>query len=188
MPKKKTVSVEIVRMPSPSDIKALVDQMVRERVDEALAVRDVPQIERGFHTREVSDELRKHQTMFNRRKWSLYFEKWGCQRCGRTKNVSHASNGTCAACAGLLRRRLVHIKREFDRANPESQIAKDIDHLTRRQRTAQELLGEGENGEEEATELSHRWAVSAYRTHNIAAGKCAYCPNPLAPNSTHYCV
>lgn len=149
MPKKKNVSVEmeameaIVRKPSAEDMRAMLDQMIRDRVDEALAARGSSEAEPGFHTREASNELRRHQVMFDRRKWALYFEKWGCQHCGK-KNVGHGSNGHCRKCHTLISQRMAQIKREYDRANPDSQIAEDIDHLTRRLRSARELLGEGE--------------------------------------------
>jgi hypothetical protein len=186
MAKKQTVSVEIVRRPSPEGMKAMLDRMVTEKIEQILAERDLEQLAPVYRSRRI----RPIHPGFERDKYSLYFEKWGCKVCGRKGNVSHAGRGRCYTCQARHHQRMAALEREWVSNNPESQIVEDIDHLTRRYRTAQELLGDGENGEESsagATELSHRQAVSAYRTRNIAAAKCAYCPRPLAHNSIHYC-
>ncbi len=107
------------------------------------------------------------------------------QRCGRKQGLNHASNGNCDRCAGVLFKRMAQLRREYDASHPESQIAEDIKRLDRGVRVARELLQEAP---EEETGRSHQQAVSDYHKRNLKAGKCAYCPCPLAPNSSHYCV
>ena len=177
MPKK--VSVEIVPRPSPVDMKVMLDRLVTEKVEQILAERDLEQLAPVYRNRRI----RPFYPGFERDKHSLYFEKHGCDSCGRKNGLIHACNARCDSCNRRWQTRMARLEAAWVAVHPESEILEDVDALTRRQRTAQELLrGEGGTG------LSHRRHVSAYRTHNIAAGKCTYCPRPLAPNSTHYCV
>jgi hypothetical protein len=187
MPKKQTVSVEIVRRPSPVDMKATLERMMKDQFEKLMAERDLEQLAPVYRSRRI----RPIHPGFEREKHGLYFEKYGCEVCGKKNDLSHMGKGRCERCSNRYHQRMAALEHEWLSKNPDSQIAEDIDRLTRRVRTAEALLGESENGKEspaEATELSHRWAVSAYRKHNIVIGKCAYCPRPLAPNSTHYCV
>lgn len=148
MPDKKKPIVEIMPtseaalMPKPpaANLQAMIDHIVRERVDEIMAERGAA-LESDFQPREVLYEIRQRQTVFERRKWSLYFEKWGCRKCGR-KKVSHASGGFCGRCQNLFQSRLTVLKREYERANPELEIQRQIDHITSRVRTAEALLVE----------------------------------------------
>src|ERR1700736_2101724 len=150
MSRKKMPAVEIVpasesalvpKRPS-GNLQAVLDRMVRERVDEIMAERGA-QLAVDFQPKEVAYELQRRQTVFERRKWSLYFEKWGCRMC-RTKRVNHVSSGHCAACHSLLQGRLAQIKLNFDHDNPDQEIDQKIDQLTSRFRSAQSLLAERE--------------------------------------------
>jgi len=195
MPRKNKPRVEIlsaseavlVPRPTAENLQAAIDRMVRERVDAILAEHGAALLEPDLQSREVSYEIQRRQTVFERRRWSLYFEEWGCRRCDR-KTVSHAGGGYCGRCYTLIFERLVRIKREFDAANPDKEMQRNIDLLTRKLRSARELLGPPRLPSlPETSGLSHSRSVMAYRKSNIAAGKCTYCPRPLAPNSIHYC-
>jgi hypothetical protein len=150
MPRKKKPIVEVLPtsqvalVPKTANFQAALDRMVRDRVDQIMAERGTGELEPDYQTKELSSERRRSQNVFERNKWGLYFEKWGCKTCGRKKNVSHAANGHCSTCHIRIWQRLAALKREYDRNNPESRIAEDIDHLTRRLRSAQALLGERE--------------------------------------------
>jgi len=151
MPRKKKVRVEIMPrseaalVPSPpvETPQAMLDRIVRERVDEIMAEHGAGQLDPDFQTREVAYEIQRRQTVFERRRWSIYFEKFGCRRCDN-KEVSHEANGYCSKCHLLIFQRLAKIKRDFDKRNTEKDIQNQIDRLTRRGRSARELLGEGE--------------------------------------------
>lgn len=104
-----------------------LERIVRQRVDEVLLGTS--------HKRAVGD-----MDVFDRRKWSLYFEQWGCLRCNR-KTVPHASGGQCPTCNGLIANRLGAIKRAWNEAHPQQQTEQDIDALTSRVRAAERLLG-----------------------------------------------
>jgi Zn finger protein HypA/HybF involved in hydrogenase expression len=148
MPRKKTPRVEIVPrseealVPAPptETPQAMLDRIVRERVDEIMAERGAGQLDPDFQTRKVAYEIQRRQTVFERRRWSIYFEKFGCRRCD-DKEVSHCGGGYCDKCHGLLWQRLAKIKLDYEKANTERDIQKQIDHLTLRSRTAQALLG-----------------------------------------------
>jgi len=172
---------EAALVPAGENLEALLDRMVRERVNEILRERGDAPLEPDFQPREVAYELQRRQTVYERHKWARYFERWGCRRCNR-KDVPHASAGFCVRCHMLFTGRLLKIKRDYDKANPEKEINRQIDRITSKIRNARMLLGEGET-----TGPFHDRAP-AYRRRNLAAGLCAYCPRPLAPNSTHYCV
>jgi hypothetical protein len=143
MPRKKKPAVEIVPAseaalvpkPATANLQAMLDRMVRDKVDEIMAERAAGQSELAHQPREI----RRHHPGFERVKWPLYFEKWGCEVCGRKRQVSHGSKGRCATCVLRLYHRMQRLEREWVRNNPESQIAEDIDRLTRRFRSAQEL-------------------------------------------------
>jgi hypothetical protein len=125
-------------------LQDMLDRMVRDRVYEILAERGDSLMEPDFRPKEIAIEIQQHKTMFDLRKWTRYFEKWGCRGlCGRTE-VSHHSNGYCGACHLLIYCRLRQIKREFEEANPDHQTERQINHLTLRVRDAQALLGDGE--------------------------------------------
>ena len=150
MPREKKPIVELVlqsQMPltleSPAaNLQAMLDRMVRERVNEIMAEPGAD-LEPDFQPKEVSFEIQRRQTVYERRKWALYFEKWGCRRCGG-KKASHMGSGHCDKCHHLLAGRLLQIKHEYERANPEKEIERNIDRLTSRIRNAQRLLGKGE--------------------------------------------
>ena len=114
--------------------------MLKEELGEILAERGTDQLEPVRR----SKRIRPFHPGFERDKHALYFEKWGCQNCGRKKGVSHMCNARCTQCNVRFGQRMTALEREWVRNNPESQIAEDIDHLTRRSRTARELLGDGE--------------------------------------------
>jgi hypothetical protein len=133
-------SAEIVRQPSTEDMKAMLDRLVKEKVEEALAERGADQ----FQPVNWSRRIRKVHPGFERDKSALYFEKWGCRICGRKAGVSHNGRAMCQRCCARDQNRMKQLELEWVRNNPESQIADDIDRLTRRQRTARALLGESE--------------------------------------------
>jgi len=141
-PQENSAEVLVPRKPS-ANLKAVIENMVRERVDEIMAERGHSLLEPRSQSREASYELQRRQTVFERRKWSLYFAKWGCLRCDKSA-VSHASGGLCRRCQATVASRLGQIKSDYDKANPDDELLRQIDHLTRRARTAAELLGKRE--------------------------------------------
>jgi hypothetical protein len=148
MAKKPIVSVEIeslrdsqgiVRRPSPEEMNTMLDRMVTDKIEKALAERDLEQLAPVYRNRRI----RPIHPGFERDKHALYFEKWGCQTCGRKRNVNHMCNARCERCHVRFEQRMMQLEREWVSKNPESQILEDIDRLTRPLRSARALLGEG---------------------------------------------
>lgn len=135
MAKKQTVSVEIVRKPSPEDMKIMLDRLVSDKIEQILAERDLEQAAPVYRNRRI----RPFHPGFEREKHALYFEKWGCQTCGRKKGVSHMCNAQCDRCTARFHQRMKQLELEWVSKNPESQILENIDRLTRRIRSAREL-------------------------------------------------
>jgi hypothetical protein len=114
----KTVTAELVRSETPAriiqpqDMKAVLDQLVRERVAEALAERDGSILEPWFQTKSVAYEIRRLQTMVERKSKSLYFEKYGCIHCHKKKH-RHACSGICEPCYGKIAERLRVCQRQL---------------------------------------------------------------------------
>jgi hypothetical protein len=134
--------VPIVPTP-PANLKAVIEIMVRKRVDEILSASGIGEFEPNFRPAEVYRAARQSQSVFERVKWSLYFEKWGCQVCGK-KTVAHMHTGHCTTCAVRIGQRLAKIKRDYEAVHPEAEIERQIDRLTSRSRTAEALLEERE--------------------------------------------
>ena len=148
MPRKKKPTVEIVRanpvplVPQPpgAKLEAMLTRLVQERVDDIMGQRGAVDMEPDFRPKEVAWEIQRRQTVFERRKWSLYFSKWGCRRCDHKKAV-HAGNGYCPKCHGLFSGRLTQLRREHDRNNPEHEVDRQVGQIDSRVRFAERLLG-----------------------------------------------
>ena len=126
------------------DIQATIERMVRERVDEIMAQHDSQIFEPDFRAREVSVVILRRQSVFDRRKWSLYFEKWGCRRCDRN-NVPHGALGCCGKCFRLIRQRLTGLKKKWEMGHPHSRRLSQ----SRQPQIAKEVLGEWPTEDEE---------------------------------------
>lgn len=70
-------------------------------------------LETWFRPKKISDEVRRLQTVVERRKWSAYFERYGCLRCRKT-NRPHSGNGLCASCRLGIHTRLKAILKELE--------------------------------------------------------------------------
>ena len=90
----------------------LVRALVQEQVAEILAARDEFVLEPFFRTRQVAHEIRRLQTVPERKKWAVYFERKGCLSCHK-QNQPHASNGLCNTCHAQVFRELKEIVSEL---------------------------------------------------------------------------
>jgi CxxC motif-containing protein (DUF1111 family) len=96
------VTIEVLR---PGEIEArrprtnleTLDALVQQRVAEVLAARDEFVFEPFFRTRHVAYEIRRLQTVPERKKWAIFFERHGCLACHK-QDKPHGSNGLCSAC------------------------------------------------------------------------------------------
>lgn len=76
---------------------AILDLLVQKRVAEVLAARDGLAAEPFFQSRHVAYEILRLQSVPERKKWAIYFERHGCIVCG-SRERSYGSTGFCAFC------------------------------------------------------------------------------------------
>lgn len=130
------------------DARAMLKQLVRDQVAEVLASRDELLLRPFFDQKKVSDELRRVQTIPERRKWSLYFATWGCVRC-RTRRAIHASCGMCPSCKSLVKMRLRSILKNSPEL-PLDHVDFDSEKIARKAlKTATRALPQGKSDRRE---------------------------------------
>ncbi len=107
------MSLEPVQQPrSPAEIAALLDQLVERKVREILAQRDAFYLEPWFRTRQLAYEIQRLQTIPERKKWGIWFQRNGCLVC-RTKKKPHFGNGMCHRCRDRVFQQLKAIEKEL---------------------------------------------------------------------------
>lgn len=72
-------------------------RLVQEKVAEIMAERDAVVMEPFFRSRQIAYELKRLQTVPEQKKWSVYFERYGCLLC-QTKKGMHVGCGMCQKC------------------------------------------------------------------------------------------
>jgi hypothetical protein len=66
---------------------------------------DVTALDPFLRSRQESNAIRRQQTVTERKKWALYYARYGCHRCDG-KDKPHESNGLCANCHRIIVTRL----------------------------------------------------------------------------------
>ena len=92
--------------------EAKIQALVQREVAEALVQREGMQFEPWFRSRRVAEEIRRLQTVPERRVSAACYERWGCMIC-RTTSRPHTSHGMCGRCNALHGGRRKEIKREL---------------------------------------------------------------------------
>lgn len=114
LPHAQMVSTELIPSPAArgetSVKRSQIQALVQQQVAEILAKRDDFVLEPWFRTRQVAYELRRLQTVPERKAWNLVYEWGGCIIC-KTTELPHAGNGMCARCRG----RIHQLKRSAER-------------------------------------------------------------------------
>jgi hypothetical protein len=142
MPRSKKARTELIRVQPPQPAITnfeKLDLLIQKRVAEAQASQGAI-LEPWFQSKAVGAEIRRHQSIFQQRKWSLYFSKWGCLIC-RRKTIPHQSRGLCGTCLNRLIQRLTILEREYAKAHPHEYEDRQIDNLSARVRSAERILG-----------------------------------------------
>ncbi len=100
---KKNEPFEVEILPSVDSIlRAGVDEhtlnrLVQQKVAEIMADRDCVVFEPFFRSRQIAYELQRLQTMPERRKWTVFYQRHGCLIC-ETQERIHTGNGMCGSC------------------------------------------------------------------------------------------
>ena len=75
-----------------------LEQIVEQRVDEVLAASNAARfLEPEFRPQALVSAIMTRQTVWDRRKHSLYFEKWGCRQCERADQSPTRRTATAVA-------------------------------------------------------------------------------------------
>jgi hypothetical protein len=139
MPRSKKVNAEIIRVQPQMDLEAL-DLLIQKRVAEATASQGAI-LEPWMQTsKALAAAIRRHESIFHKRKFALYFEKWGCLVCG-TKKEAHDSHGMCPNCLSKFVHRLKQLEKEYAKAHPQEYEKQQTESLTSRIRNAARILG-----------------------------------------------
>lgn len=140
MPKTKRPKTEVLRIvPAPQIDLAALDELIQKRVTEAQASQGAI-LEPWFQSPSVAAEIRRHQSIFHKRKFALYFEKWGCLVCG-TKRKPHENHALCCTCLNRFVTRLRHLEKEYAETHPQEYADRQTKSLTSRLRNAERILG-----------------------------------------------
>jgi hypothetical protein len=127
-------------LPSPAEIarlpvqRAELDRLVQEKVAEILHARDEFMFEPFFRSRQIAYELKRLQTVTEQNKWQVYFQRFGCLRCGTRERI-HVGAGCCDRCYPETYNRLKQIVGE--------QIKGEVAPLARGQLRVDRLLPPG---------------------------------------------
>jgi hypothetical protein len=93
-----------------------------------------------FLTEDLKRKVDSILPYYYRKRFRVYFERYGCVRCSRNK-VAYGGNGLCLPCLGLVDDRLKRIDRKLQKIHkPESPVPSGS--FLRRRRTARELLAD----------------------------------------------
>jgi hypothetical protein len=128
-----TVKVEIVPPADQAPRRNPLDvlkELVERQVAEILADRDSFAFQPFLNSRQVSYEIRRLQTMPERRAWMVVFAEHGCLYCKR-KDLVYFSYGFCAGCyARILKWKQEAARQESENSPPESRPC-DLEALAR---------------------------------------------------------
>jgi hypothetical protein len=63
------------------DFKQMIARIVEEKVSQAMSNHGSALLEPWFQSKEIENEIKRRQTVTEQRKWTYYFEDWGCIVC-----------------------------------------------------------------------------------------------------------
>ena len=93
---------------------AEMNRLMEQKFAELLARRDDGMMHPYFESRRVYQELKRHQSVPEQRKWAVYFSRFGCTRC-KTKKRPHSSCGMCLRCKMQVAQQLKSIVKELSK-------------------------------------------------------------------------
>ena len=79
-----------------------------------LSPKELQLLEPWFRTRQESLKIKRTQTVPEQRKWSVYYERWGCVCC-KKKQLPHRALGFCLTCYLRVSQRIKEILKETER-------------------------------------------------------------------------
>jgi hypothetical protein len=116
-----TVRVEIIpssRRSTPAEAAEALRKIIQSEFARCMANREDFVFQPFFQQQKVAHEIRRIQSVPEQRKWSLYFEEFGCLICG-TRKEGHGSCGMCKSCKCRTFERLQTIIKRYRRKSEE---------------------------------------------------------------------
>ncbi|MGB8799432.1 MAG: hypothetical protein WCC97_01990 [Candidatus Acidiferrales bacterium] len=131
-----TITVEIVPQPqraAPVDAKEMLRKLVEKEVAEIMARRDDFLFQPFLHDNKVANEIRRLQTVPERKAWSVVHNLHGCISCHR-KDRGHAGCGMCGECYNRVMgwKRSAIRKSEREYSDDQSASPVDLETLARK--------------------------------------------------------
>ncbi len=122
MPKKSTAIVPVEVLPPAGRTASgqdRFDQLVQQKVAEILADRESLLLEPFFRSRQVAYEIRRLQSVPEKRRWTVFYERHGCLCCRDTQAL-HAGNGMCQRCRSGVLLKLNRIVKELSEGGEDA--------------------------------------------------------------------
>lgn len=116
---------------TPASEASLLERLVDEKVSEIMANRENLLLRPFFDTKRVSDEIRRIQTVPERLKWAVSFERYGCLIC-ETRDVPHCALGMCETCHGRTASRMRAIVAEGMRSGLRERFTGDLESVAKK--------------------------------------------------------
>ncbi|MGH9564204.1 MAG: hypothetical protein ACRD3S_22355 [Terracidiphilus sp.] len=116
---------------TPASDKSLLERLVHEKVTEIMANREDLALRPFFDTKRVSDEIRRLQTMPERMKWAIRFERFGCLVC-ESKSSPHNACGMCTRCYVRTSQQLKTIVAEGMRSEMRKRFTGDLEAIAKK--------------------------------------------------------
>ena len=166
-----------VQLGAVSPAEAKLQALVQRQIAEALVQKEGMLFEPWFRARRIAEEIRRLQIVPERKKWSIYYDKWGCLRCG-TNSRQHASHGMCLNCNVQIVQRLKEIVRELrgEKEHPVPRVCEDCGRRFPAMTDARWELAY------EQHEISrHHTRKTLYLAEGAVARSCALCAKDFRP-------
>lgn len=117
MRKAKSVAVEVLPPPARTlTDEAMLQKLIGQKVAEMLTNRDELLFEPFFRSRQLAYEIRRLQTVPERKKWSVYYERHGCLHCHESRR-RYGGCGMCCNCYPSVSKDLRAIERDLIEQN-----------------------------------------------------------------------
>ncbi len=144
MKEKKTNAIivrpaEVLRPVPALNPEAWIERIVEKKMSEIAEKRPASAIfEPFFRSRAITTEIKRRQTIAEQRKWSLYYEKYGCLLC-ETTDRPHTALGMCCECYGRTKDRLSRLLKEAEAERRPRKTAKNTETADAAERESKPL-------------------------------------------------
>ncbi len=121
------VQAEVLRpaQSAPIDARKMIEEIVQQKVAEIMADPRSLLLEPFMQSKQVQIEITKLLDVVQQKKWSYYFEDWGCLICGQ-KDAGYKSVGMCSTFFSRVTNRMAASLRRAYSERPVFDKPKDL--------------------------------------------------------------